>query len=162
MVRPISIDKKYVPRLPIYQESESLHVFLSRFGNLMKAAEISLIQWVSHLRDILTGTGLWTIQDLSVGDKASYNTVHDKLLASQNLTSDHYRLQFRKAAFSSDQSFSDYISTLKNMFNRWLQLSHDTPCQNLYDLMIKAWFFSPVMKISLHFCKKEILRRLQR
>lgn len=58
-------------------------------------------------------------------------------MASQNLTAEHYHLEMEKTGPSVDQYFSDCISTLKTMFDRWLQLLHVTSNQRLYDLVIK-------------------------
>lgn len=74
--------------------------------------------------DILTGKVLRTFRDLSEYDKLSYIIVHDKLLVSQNLTSEHYRKAFNKIEPASDQSFTDLVSTVKTTYGRWLLLEH--------------------------------------
>lgn len=83
----------------------------------MTATQIPPGQWIARLRDILTGNVLKTFQDMSEYCKSSYNTVCDKLLASKNLMAEHYRLQVGKAGPSSEQSFSDYISSLNTTLN---------------------------------------------
>lgn len=134
---PASTDKKYVPRLQVLQPQHSLPDFLGRFYDSMIAAHIPPQQWVVPLQDILTGLVLRTFQDLSDDDKSSFTTTGDKLLATQNLTAEHYRLQFGKVEPAPEQSFSDFISCVKTIFDRWLQLSHVSTYQQLYDLMIK-------------------------
>lgn len=137
---PAATDKKCIPRLPSFQADANLR-FLGRFRDSMTAAQIPPQQWVSRLRNILTGKVLRTFQDLSEDDKMSYITVRDKLLMSQNLTAEHYRQQFLKAAPTPEQSFLDYVLSTKNTFDRWLQLPHVSDYQCLYDLMIKNKVF---------------------
>lgn len=137
VVQTTAFDKKYNPRLPHFQESDSLPIYLSRFFNSMKSAQVPEIQWIIRLRDLLTGKLLKAFRDLSETDKLSFETVKQKLMASQNLTAEHYRMEFSKASPALDRSFSDFITSLKTTFDRMLQLSHVTSYQGLYDLMIK-------------------------
>lgn len=73
-------EKKYVPRLPNYQQGENIVVFLDIFRESMLASATSIREWVSRLRDTLTGKVLRTFQDLSETDKQSFETVRDRLL----------------------------------------------------------------------------------
>lgn len=70
-----TLDKKYNPRLPPYQDSDFLLIYFSRFVDSMRAAQIPTIQWISHLRDLLTGKLLKTFQDLPENNKLSFDTV---------------------------------------------------------------------------------------
>lgn len=90
-VVPTTPDKKYIPHLPPLHLENSLPVFLGRFSDSMTAAQIPPQQWVARFRDILTGKVLKMYQSLTEDDKASYITVRDKLLASQNLMAEHCR-----------------------------------------------------------------------
>lgn len=61
----------------------------------------------------------------------------DRLLASQNLTSEYYRKKFKKLAPDSEQSFTYYFSTMKTTLDRWQQLARVSDYQGLYELIIK-------------------------
>lgn len=89
----------------------------------MRSVQVPEIQWISRLRDLLMGKLLKTFQDLSETDKLSFDTVKEKLMASQNIMAKHYRMEFLKPSPAPDRSFSDFISSLKTTFDRWLQLS---------------------------------------
>lgn len=90
--------------------------------------------------DIFIGKVLRTFQDLSEDNKAPYVTVQDKLLTSQNQTAEHYRQHLITVCPAPEQNFSDYVSSVKMTFDRWLHLSHVSDLQRLYDLMIKIKF----------------------
>lgn len=68
----------------------------------MTTAQIHICQCVSRLRDILTVTVLNNVQHLPDEGIASFTTVCDKLLASQNYTSEYCRQQYLKATPSAD------------------------------------------------------------
>lgn len=102
-------EKNYVPRLPPYQQGENCVVFLSRFSDSLIASEIPPQQWVMRLRDILTGKVLRTFQDIPDNYKLSYATGRNRLLATQNLTSEHYRKEFNKLDPDGEQSYTDYF-----------------------------------------------------
>lgn len=89
----------------------------------MRSVQVPEIQWISRLRDLLMGKLLKTFQDLSETDKLSFDTVKEKLMASQNIMTKHYRMEFSKPSPAPDRSFSDFISSLKTTFDRWLHLS---------------------------------------
>lgn len=57
-------DKRYIHKLPLNHESESLYAFLGRFKDRMRSAEIPEIQWISRMRDTVTGKVLRTFKDL--------------------------------------------------------------------------------------------------
>lgn len=82
-------DEKKCSKITPYRESDFLQIFLDPFSNSIKAARIPLIQWVSRFCNILTGKILKTFQDLPEADKASFQTVCEKLMATQNLTAEH-------------------------------------------------------------------------
>lgn len=90
MAAPTTPDKRYIPRLSALAPYDSLPVFLGRFSNSTTAAQIPPQQLVARLRDILTCKVLTTFQDLFEDDKFFSITVRNKLLASQNLTTEHY------------------------------------------------------------------------
>lgn len=49
-----TFDKKYNPRLPPYQESDTFPIYLGSFVDMMTAAQIPPVQWIGHLRGLLT------------------------------------------------------------------------------------------------------------
>lgn len=103
----------------------------------MTAKQIPTGKWVLRLPDILTGKVLRTFQDLSDNDKISYVNVRDKLLVSQNLAWKHYRMEFNNVDRAPEQSFSDFVLTVKTTFDRWLRVSHVSDCYSECDLIIK-------------------------
>lgn len=88
-----------------------------------------------RLRDLLTGQLLNTFQDLSPEGRISFYTVRDKILASQNLTSERFRKQFQQVKRPPDKNF-EYVSHLKTIFHWWLSLSKVSTFEQLSDLVI--------------------------
>lgn len=84
----------------------------------MIASEIPRQQWIMRLRDILTGRRLRIFQDLLENDKLSYETVRDTLLASQNLTSEHYRKEFNKLEPDSEQKLHGLLFNGEDYFGQ--------------------------------------------
>lgn len=106
----------------------SINFFLWFIGPLYHPFGVYCIL-VARLRDILTGKALTNFQDSSDDDKASFTTMWDNLLASQNPTAESYSQRFLRVAPSADHSFTDYVSCIKTLLTD-ASVCHISPLTN--------------------------------
>ena len=70
--------KESVRDIPKYSEKDELFTYLARFESVMKEASIGEAEWVSKLRNVLTGKALAIWEGLASGMKdASYEELKD-------------------------------------------------------------------------------------
>ncbi|CAG5123441.1 unnamed protein product [Candidula unifasciata] len=128
----------YKPRLPYLGIQDDIHSYLDRFEDAMRSGRIPEAQWVSRLRDLLTGKVLITFSNFSEEERKSYVVVRQKLLASRLLTEAGYRNQFHTLMPTPDVSFSEYVAQVKTIFFRWVNLAEvGTSFDKLVDLILR-------------------------
>lgn len=110
-------------------------------------------QWLIHLNDLLTGPVLGTFQYLTQGDWTSFERVKEKLLASQTLIVEGWRLTSSTCRW---QIFSDFITNLNNISQMWEILCQNAlPSRNCLTWLSKTKSLRHVMQVCVHSYWKE-------
>ena len=134
------------PKLPFFDDScDDLSTYLFRFELHATTVKWDLTLWPAYLAALLKGRALEAFREIPTVEAADYNNVKAFLLKRFRCTEDSYRVKFRSAEPWESESFSGFVSRLKNYFNRWLELADvGTDFGKLTDLMVKDQIMSSV------------------
>ena len=111
------------PRLPKFDEKkDNIDAFLFRFEQ-----HASFVKWPKHtwsgaLANLLTGAALEVYRGLGTR-AANYHTLRDELLKKYMCTQEGFRVKFRQCKPDSEESFSVYVTRLRHLFERWLEMA---------------------------------------
>jgi len=112
-----------IPKLPPFDESESIHSFIIRFERFAVINKWDEQSWGTHLSALLTGKALETYSRLSDDEAHDYKTIKQALLERYHLTAEAFRLKFRNSRPETGERISQFKTRLLGYIGKWLELA---------------------------------------
>ena len=112
------------PALPNFDDAkDDLDAYLRRFELFATAAKWQKENWAIALSSHLTGRALEVYSRLPHDEAHDYDKVKLSLMERFECTEEGFRNKFRSAKPQKGEQVKQFVSRLRNLFNRWLELS---------------------------------------
>eukprot|EP00079_Xenopus_tropicalis_P035068 XP_017948839.1 PREDICTED: uncharacterized protein LOC108647387 [Xenopus tropicalis] len=96
---------------------------------------------VRVLSSLLTGSAAEAYRDMAPELKMDYHAIKETVLAHYAITPESYRLRFREARPSADESFKRHGQKLSQACRRWLQGELADSAEDIIQLILKEQFY---------------------
>ena len=149
-----------VPKLPIFREGkDEMDSFLYRFETHAKACKWKKDDWPLYLAALLEGDALSLYYGLCVGGSVAYDVLKRELLIKYQCNRDGFRERFRAAKPDQNESLTSFLTRLKHLFTRWIDLSEvGKSFEELLDFMLVEQIMASVSKDLCVFLKERDLK----
>ena len=126
------------PALPNFDESkDDLDAYLRRFELFATAAKWPQENWAIALSSHLTGKALEVYSRLTHDEAHDYEKVKVALMERFECTEEGVRVKFRTAKPQKGEKVKQFVSRLRNLFNRWVELSrYENDVEGIIHLVI--------------------------
>ena len=98
---------------------DDVHCYLDTFERLAKLHKKDPFYWTCILEPLLTGKAQQAFYLLPDSDKRNFTLVKNAILRAYSLTSEHYRIKFKKGKKKPTETFEEFAGNLESNFRRW-------------------------------------------
>ena len=124
-------------KLPYYKDGDNIVDYITRFERIAQLIGVSDGDKAAYLGSLLSGKALSVYIALSDDIVRDYALLKKELLRGFNKTPESYRLDFRNLRIKTDETFSQFSTTLSKCLSLWidsLEVEHDY--QSLFNMIV--------------------------
>jgi hypothetical protein len=144
------------PKLPVFREGEDIPSYFIRFERIADLLELERESLAIRLGSSLTGKAADIYASLSSDTTADYDLLKQALLRGFNKTCDTYRQDFRSAKIDPDDTYHQFVVSLRRKLNYWIEstdFSDDT--NGLKEFMVYDQLLSSISPDLRTFLKEK-------
>ena len=141
--------------MPVYRDGDDITGFTTRFERIANLMAIPNDQLAIYYASLLTGKALNIYTALSVEITRNYQTLKAAMFEGFNKTSDTYRLEFRSMKIGPDETYSQFVTQLSRVLDRWINSKNVTNFEELMNFFIIDQFLSSVSNDLRIFLKEQ-------
>ncbi|KAJ8050336.1 hypothetical protein HOLleu_03495 [Holothuria leucospilota] len=132
------------PKLPTFnQDRDDIDAYIHRFERYATSKNWDKeSEWAINLGALLQGKALFEYSALSTEDSLKYDVVKAAVLKAYGLTDDGFRKKFRTVRPTKEETGTRFSTRLKNLLQRWLELSRVKDYDGLFDLILREQFLN--------------------
>ncbi|KAJ8019042.1 hypothetical protein HOLleu_42619 [Holothuria leucospilota] len=132
------------PKLPTFnQDRDDIDAYIHRFERYATSKNWDKeSEWAINLGALLQGKALFEYSALSTEDSLKYDVVKAAVLKAYGLTDDGFRKKFRAVRPTKEETGTRFSTRLKNLLQRWLELSRVKDYDGLFDLILREQFLN--------------------
>lgn len=125
------------PRLPSYKDGEDMPAYLVRFERVCDLLELSRDSLAVRLGSLLSGKAAEIYSSLTPNVTGDYDRLKEAILKAYNKTYDTYRSEFRTSRIDSNVSYVQFVTTLGQKLDFWIESSKITKSyENLREFIV--------------------------
>lgn len=130
---------KVIRLVPVFEESDP-DEFFSLFEKLATSLHWPKDMWPIILQSALKGKGRSSFLALSLQQSNEYSTVKDCILKAYEVTTEHYRSNFRKCKKLDNQTYIEYAHTMTKLHERWFNSAGITTLEKYKEAILLEQF----------------------
>lgn len=112
------------PKLPYFDETkDDMDAFIRRFERYALANKWEPVNHATYLSALLRGKALEVYSRMASTDINDYNKLKSALLRQYQMTEEGFRKKFHGVRMERDESSSQFVAKLCDVFDRWVQLA---------------------------------------
>ena len=132
-----------MPTVPIFQDDkDDIDSYLERFERLATVQNWDKSTWAMLLSSLLTGKALDVYAQLPYDEATDYQNIKTALLKRYHHTEEGCRMKFRKMKPNENESPEQFVTSIGNYLEKWIEAAASTNYDKLKTLLIKEQFLS--------------------